>query len=257
MEQGDVGMLEFKDVSFRYAKDVKSTVENLSFSMEEKSFVSIIGSSGCGKSTIFRLINGLEKKEKGEILVDGKRIEEIKNYSAYMPQKDLLYPWRTVEKNLFLPMEINNTSKEEMKEKTEKILKEVGLFEYAKRYPKELSGGMKQRAAFARTLLTGCDLLLLDEPFSALDSLTKIEMQQWLLAEWKKYEKTILFVTHDVEEAIFLSKKILVVTQTPITKFEEYIVPMEYPRKRDDMKTKEIIELKEYLISNLRQKVIV
>lgn len=228
-------------------------IQNLSFSVAPGDFISLIGTSGCGKSTVFRLINGLEKPREGTILFNGKDVSSGKNYSAYMPQKDLLFPWRTIEKNICLPMEIQKKSAAEMKEKALHMLKEVGLFDYRAKFPKELSGGMKQRASFARTLLTGSSLLLLDEPFSALDSLTRISLQEWLLEEWQKHQKTILFVTHDVEEAVFLSRKVFVINERPIKNFEIHEINLPYPRSRDMLKSPEIVELKEKLIKNLRQ----
>jgi putative hydroxymethylpyrimidine transport system ATP-binding protein len=245
-------MLEFKDITFKYSGDDFNMMEGLSFKAEDGEFISIIGASGCGKSTVFRLINGLEKPQNGKVLVDGLDIALKKNYSAYMPQKDLLYPWRTIEKNICLPMEIQKKSRTEMAQRAEEMLKEVGLWEYRNKHPKDLSGGMKQRASFARTLLTGSELLLLDEPFSALDSLTKISLQEWLVGEWQKYKKTILFVTHDVEEALFLSKKIFIIRDRPVTYFEEYDVPLSYPRTREDMKRPDITDMKEMLINQLR-----
>lgn len=172
-----------------------------------------------------------------------------------MPQKDLLFPWRTIGDNLSLPMEIQGIKKVERDKKTLDMLKEVGLIEYKDKYPKDLSGGMRQRISFVRTLLTGSELLLLDEPFSALDSLTKISMQEWLLQEWKHFNRTILFITHDVEEAIFLSKSIFVIQDRPITHLERIDIPLEYPRDRSFLQKSEIIKLKESLISKLRQKV--
>ncbi len=169
-------MLEFKNVSFRYAVDEFPMMENLSFSVEAGDFVSIIGASGCGKSTIFRLINGLEQLQEGEILVNGRPIRDQKQSSAIMPQKDLLFPWRTIEKNICLPMELAGVPAAEQAKRCRDVLTQVGLLEYMKKYPKDLSGGMKQRVSFARTLLSGADMLLLDEPFSALDYLTRVEM---------------------------------------------------------------------------------
>ena len=177
-------MLQFENVSFRYAEDDFDMMRNLNFQVEDREFVSIIGASGCGKSTIFRLINGLEKLQQGRILVDGRPVQELKNYSAFMPQKDLLFPWRTIEKNICLPMELAKVPKAEQEKCCKEVLEQVGLSEYAKKYPKDLSGGMKQRVAFARTLLSGADMLLLDEPFSALDYLTRVDMQEWLLHQW-------------------------------------------------------------------------
>ena len=219
-------MLEFKNVSFRYAVDEFPMMENLSFSVEAGDFVSIIGASGCGKSTIFRLINGLEQLQKGEILVNGRPIREQKQYSAFMPQKDLLFPWRTIEKNICLPMELAGVPAAEQAKRCKEVLAQVGLSEYMKKYPKDLSGGMKQRVSFARTLLSGADMLLLDEPFSALDYLTRVEMQEWLLEQWEHYHKTILFITHDVEEAVFLSKKIFVIQDRPFSSMEMVEVPL-------------------------------
>ena len=246
-------MLKFEDVTFQYSEDAFPMVTGLSFDVEEGEFISIIGASGCGKSTIFRLINGLEKMQGGAITINGENIKDSRNYCAYMPQKDLLYPWRTIEKNLCLPMEIQKKPKEEMKRRAGEMLKEVGLWDYRDKSPRDLSGGMKQRASFARTLLTGTNLLLLDEPFSALDFLTKISLQEWLLEEWQKYKKTILFVTHDVEEAVFLSQKIFVIRDRPITHFEECVIPLPYPRNRESLKQPQIADLKEQLIKSLRQ----
>ena len=248
-------MLEFRNVSFRYPQDTLPMMENLSFSVEDRDFVSIIGASGCGKSTIFRLINGLEKLTEGEILVDGKPISSLKQYSAFMPQKDLLFPWRTIEKNICLPMELAGVDKVEQDRRCTEVLEQVGLSAYRQKYPKDLSGGMKQRVSFARTLLSGADMLLLDEPFSALDYLTRVEMQEWLLHQWEHYEKTILFITHDVEEAVFLSKKIFVIQDRPFSSMEMVEVPLVGKRDRSDLKHPDIVDLKEQLIGKLRRSV--
>ena len=216
--------------------------------------MSVIGASGCGKSTIFRLVNKLLLPASGEILVDGESIEKKRNYCGYMPQQDLLFPWRTVRENLLLPMEIRGGySKTEMREKADAALESVGLKDWGDKMPKELSGGMRQRAAFARTVLTGSDLLLLDEPFSALDYLTRISMREWLLEQWEREKKTVLFITHDVEEAVFLSSRILVVEESPITHLRSIDVPAEYPRSRDELRKAEILSLKEELIGMLRK----
>lgn len=248
-------MLQFENVSFRYAEDDFDMMRNLNFQVEDREFVSIIGASGCGKSTIFRLINGLEKLQQGRILVDGRPVQELKNYSAFMPQKDLLFPWRNIEKNICLPMELAKVPKAEQEKCCKEVLEQVGLSEYAKKYPKDLSGGMKQRVAFARTLLSGADMLLLDEPFSALDYLTRVDMQEWLLHQWEHYHKTILFITHDVEEAIFLSKTIFIIQDRPFSQMERVEVPLSYPRNREDLKRPDIVELKETLIEKLRRSV--
>ena len=221
-------MLKFDNVSFQYDVEDFSIIDHLSFDVQDGEFVSVIGASGCGKSTIFRLVNKLLLPASGEILVDGESIEKKRNYCGYMPQQDLLFPWRTVRENLLLPMEIRSGySKMEMREKADAALESVGLKDWGDKMPKELSGGMRQRAAFARTVLTGSDLLLLDEPFSALDYLTRISMREWLLEQWEREKKTVLFITHDVEEAVFLSSRILVVEESPITHLRSIDVPAE------------------------------
>lgn len=247
-------MLKFDNVSFQYDVEDFSIIDHLSFDVQNGEFVSVIGASGCGKSTIFRLVNKLLLPASGEILVDGESIERKRNYCGYMPQQDLLFPWRTVRENLLLPMEIRGGySKTEMREKADAALESVGLKDWGDKMPKELSGGMRQRAAFARTVLTGSDLLLLDEPFSALDYLTRISMREWLLEQWEREKKTVLFITHDVEEAVFLSSRILVVEESPITHLRSIDVPAEYPRYRDELRKPEILSLKEELIGMLRK----
>ena len=247
-------MLKFDNVSFQYDVEDFSIIDHLSFDVQDGEFVSVIGASGCGKSTIFRLVNKLLLPASGEILVDGESIEKKRNYCGYMPQQDLLFPWRTVRENLMLPMEIQGGfSKAEMREKADAALESVGLKDWGDKTPKELSGGMHQRAAFARTVLTGSDLLLLDEPFSALDYLTRLSMREWLLEQWEREKKTVLFITHDVEEAVFLSSRILVVEESPITHLRSIDVPAGYPRSRDELRKPEILTLKEDLIGMLRK----
>ena len=248
-------MLTFKNVTFRYPEDETAMMENLSFHVERGAFVSLIGASGCGKSTVFRLINRLLEPQNGEIFVDGKEIHQIRSYAGYMPQKDLLFPWRTIEKNLCLPMEIQKIGREEQKERVTRVLEQVGLEGYRNKYPKDLSGGMRQRISFARTLLTEADLMLLDEPFSALDALTRMDMQEWLLHQWEHFHKTIVFITHDVEEAVFLSKKIYIITETPMTHLEVVDVPEGYPRNREFLRRPDIEKLKEKLTRQLRKQV--
>lgn len=253
-----MSVLAFDRVSYQYDGEDFDIVDELSFSVEPGSFHCILGVSGCGKSTIFRMTNGLLKPKKGSICVNGSPIAGQKHYCGYMPQKDLLFPWRTVGENLALPMEIQRRyNKKEQLEKIDAALAEVGLSGCRDKRPDELSGGMRQRAAFARTMLTGSDLLLLDEPFSALDFLTRISMQEWLRAQWLKNQKTILFITHDVEEALFLSSSVLVVEETPIRRLREIPVPLGDSRTRNDLAKPEIVELREALIGMLRRQVAV
>ena len=251
-----MSILEFERVSYQYPSEDFDIIDQLSFSVEPGSFHCIIGVSGCGKSTIFRMTNGLLQPKSGTIRVGGVPITEQKHYCGYMPQKDLLFPWRTIGENLALPLEIQGgTTKQERRELIDAALADVGLEGCRDKMPQELSGGMRQRAAFARTMLTGSDLLLLDEPFSALDFLTRISMQEWLLDQWQRHKKTILFITHDVEEAIFLSSSVLVVESTPIRSLREIPVPMDYPRTRQDLARPEIVGLREQLVDMLRKQV--
>ena len=240
-------MLEFQNVSYQYPSEDFDIIDHLSFAVEPGSFHCIIGISGCGKSTIFRMTNGLLKPKAGTILVEGKSIVGRKHYCGYMPQKDLLFPWRTVGENVALPLEIQGElTRPERRDRAEAALADVGLAGCGSKMPDELSGGMRQRAAFARTMLTGCDLLLLDEPFS---------MQEWLLDQWQRHKRTILFITHDVEEALFLSSSVLVVERTPIRELAEIPVPASFPRDRSCLKLPEMVELKEHLIDLLRKQV--
>lgn len=257
MEDGRITMLEFRNVTFQYDTEDFQIIDGLSFHVEPGEFVSIIGASGCGKSTIFRLTNQLLPVKSGQILVDYQQIGTHKGYCGYMPQKDLLFPWRTVQDNIRLPLEIQGgLTTEQMDKRVTEVLEQVGLLEARKKAPSELSGGMRQRAAFARTLMTGSNLLLLDEPFSALDFLTRITMQEWLLNQWQVDRKTILFITHDVEEAIFLSTRVLVVEHTPIKHLTSIVVPAGQPRTRACLADPDMIRLREQLIAMLRKEMV-
>ena len=251
-----MSILRFDNVSYQYPGEDFDIIDGLSFSVEPGSFHCIVGVSGCGKSTIFRMINGLLPPKAGTISVNGKPITAREHYCGYMPQKDMLFPWRTIGENLALPLEIQRGyTKAQQRDMIDAALADVGLDGCRDKRPDELSGGMRQRAAFARTMLTGSDLRLLDEPFSALDFLTRISMQEWLLEQWQRHKKTILFITHDVEEAIFLSSSVLVVEKTPIHALREIPVPMSYPRTRQDLIRPEVAALREQLVEMLRKQV--
>ncbi|AIW86869.1 ABC transporter ATP-binding protein [Bacillus mycoides] len=243
-------ILQFHNVTFHY--DEKPIINELNASIQDKEFVSIIGPSGCGKSTLFRLITGLEEASTGQIELTKTKSHPV----GYMPQKDMLLPWRTIIENAALPLECQGVQKKEAQVKAKELLHKFGLQGYEKKYPKDLSGGMRQRVSFIRTLLTGGEILLLDEPFSALDALTKASLQEWLFEQWKEWEKTILFITHDVEEALFLSNRILVVENQPIATLTERIVPLDRNRTRKDLYKPEVLALKEELLSMLQRQVL-
>ncbi|WP_300358644.1 ABC transporter ATP-binding protein [Fusobacterium sp.] len=230
-------VLELENISFSYDGGIQ-LLKDISFSLEKNEFLSIVGSSGCGKSTIIKLIAGIEKADSGT----------IKGLSTgYMPQRDLLLPWRTVLQNIMLPVELNKKNREEGKKKAIEYLKKLHLDEYKDKLPQELSGGMRQRVSFLRTLLTEADILLLDEPFSALDAITKEYLQKWLLDTLKEFNKSIIFITHDINEALFLSDRILVCKDKPLDSFAEFIVP-----KDKENNTDKIIEMKKEILHIIR-----
>lgn len=248
-------VLEFQKVNFQYESDKtqsESILKNMSFHINDGEFISIIGPSGSGKSTIFRLITGLEQPNSGDILMNGEMTSDRLGSVGYMPQQDLLMPWRSIMDNAILPLEIKGIGKEEAQSRVSKLLVDFGLKGVENLFPGDLSGGMKQRVSFLRTILSGSNILLLDEPFSALDAITRLTMQEWLLEQWTKMEKTILFITHDVDEALFLSDRIFVTGQKPITTIQEVKVPLGRPRVLRDLGHPEVIELKEQLIGQLR-----
>ena len=246
-------VLEFKNVSFRYSNS--AILDSLNFTIQDGEFISIIGASGSGKSTLFRLITGLEQETTGSILVNGQNQKNRLGTVGYMPQQDLLLPWRTIIDNASLPLELKGLKKSQAVEQARELLEEFGLKGVEQHYPSDLSGGMKQRVSFLRTVLSGSNLLLLDEPFSALDAITRLSMQEWLLSQWQKRKHTILFITHDVNEALFLSDRIFIVADKPMKRLEEVRVPVGRPRRQSDLNQQEILELKEYLLDQLRLKV--
>lgn len=231
-----------KKVSYAFESGGNPIIENLSMEVRKGEFVSIIGKSGTGKSTIFKLLTGLLQQDAGEILINNQQV--IPGMVGYMPQKDLLLPWRTILENIMIAAEIQkdvNITKEE----AERWIERAGLKGYENALPKQLSGGMRQRAAFLRTLLTGKDVLLLDEPFGALDTFTKKEMQIWLLSIWKDLKKTIIFITHDLEEAAFLSDRILLLHRNKT--IEEVVVDLPRPRHPEDVHSEKMMTLRRNL----------
>jgi ABC-type nitrate/sulfonate/bicarbonate transport system ATPase subunit len=208
-------------------------------------FVSLIGPSGCGKSTIFNIIAGLLEPTAGRVIIDGVDATGTIGRVGYMLQKDLLLPWRTVLDNVILGMEIQGVPLAQARERALPLLARYGLggFEYL--YPSSLSGGMRQRAALLRTLLFDTDVILLDEPFGALDAQTKLQMQEWLLQLWSDFGKTVLFVTHDVDEAIYLSDEMHVMGTRPGRILESIPIALPRPRIRSSALTPEFVVIKE------------
>ncbi|WP_026575341.1 ABC transporter ATP-binding protein [Bacillus sp. UNC438CL73TsuS30] len=217
--------LMLKDVSKSFGAN--EVMNGMNFSIKKDEFVSIIGPSGSGKSTIFNLIGGMLAPDHGQILLENKVINGKRGLISYMPQTPSLLPWRTILDNVVLGQELQG--KKEIS-KAKEMLEIAGLADYDKAYPHELSGGMKQRAAFIRALLSPQAVICLDEPFSALDELTRFEMQKWLLSVWETHKRTVLFITHNIEEALYLSDRILVLSQKPSKVISEMEVPFARPR---------------------------
>jgi len=229
-------------------------LHKVNLEVREGEFVSLIGPSGCGKSTLFNMISGLfPPDEGGEIYLEGELRKETRGFVAYMPQKDLLLPWRTILDNVILGPEIQGVKKSIARKEALALFPSFGLtgFEYS--YPDALSGGMRQRAALMRTILFKKDTMLLDEPFGALDSMTRSIMQQFLLKVWEEFKKTILFITHDVEEAIFLSDRIYVMTARPGTIKAELQVQLPRPRELPVVTSDPFVRMKRTLLDLVQE----
>jgi ABC-type nitrate/sulfonate/bicarbonate transport system ATPase subunit len=239
--------LRIDDVSMRFATPggAFEALARVTLAVPAGRFVSLIGPSGCGKSTIFNVIAGLQEPSVGRVLIDGIDATGTIGRVGYMLQKDLLLPWRTVLDNVILGMEIQGKPLREAREGALPLLRRYGLSGFEYLYPNALSGGMRQRAALLRTLLFDTDVILLDEPFGALDALTKAHMQEWLMALWSDFRKTVVFVTHDVEEAIFLSDEIHVMGTRPGRILDSIPISLPRPRQRGVTLSPEFVAIKE------------
>ena len=236
-------MLSIQGLAYSFEKE-KPIFHGLTLDVKRGEFVSVIGTSGSGKSTLFKLVTGLLEPDQGDILINGQKTERRLGSIGYMPQKDLLLPWRTVLENVLLPLEVTKEHKQTRIPEIREWLSRFGLAEFEKAYPNELSGGMKQRVAFLRTLMTGKELLLLDEPFGALDSMTKRNMHKWLLGLWGELQKTVLFITHDLEEAILLSDRVYVLQDIGI---KELKVNLPRPRSSQLIYQSEFLTMRKEL----------
>ena len=216
--------------------------------IDQGSFVAIVGPSGCGKSTLFNIIAGLIEPSAGEVRLQGRSIVGATGHVGYMLQKDLLVPWRSVEDNITMAARLTRKVTDADRVEARQIARKYGLGDFLEHYPKALSGGMRQRVAFMRTLVTHQPLLLLDEPFGALDAQTRLEMQRWLLEVWRESGRTVLFVTHDVDESIFLSDRILVMSPRPGRFVADYQNPLPRPRGLDVLTEPTFVGLKSQIM---------
>lgn len=223
--------LEFRHVVKSFPARKRQTeqvaaVRDVSFSIAHGEVVSLIGPSGCGKSTLLNIAAGLDKPSAGEVLVDGAPVTKPNPHVAFMLQNDLLLPWRTILENVNFGQEIQRVGREERTKRSSDLLRRYHLGDFLRHYPHQLSGGMRQRAALARTMVMDPDVMLLDEPFSALDAQTKIILQNDLASVLAEERKTALFITHDISEGLVLSDRVLVMSHRPGTIISEIIVDM-------------------------------
>lgn len=235
--------------SFRQDGSSLAVLLDISLFARPGEFVSILGPSGCGKSTLFNVVAGLVQRDGGIISIDNREVQSGLGNVAYMQQKDLLFPWRTILQNVLLGPEISGGDHKGARREAVDLMNRVGLGGFEGNYPVELSIGMRQRAALVRTLLFHKDILLLDEPFGALDAMTRSVMQDILLGLWMDYGKTILLVTHDIEEALLLSDRIYVLTARPAIVKGEISVGIARPRKVTDSS---FVDLKGILLDMLQ-----
>jgi ABC-type nitrate/sulfonate/bicarbonate transport system ATPase subunit len=238
------GGVELSGVRRRFGQVV--ALDGLSLSVRPHEVVAVVGPSGCGKSTLLELVAGLQRPDEGQILVEP-------GACSYMPQRDLLLPWRDALGNAALALECQGLAKAEARERAEPLFERFGLAEFERTRPAGLSGGMRQRVAFLRTLLPGRPVLLLDEPFASLDSLTRASMQQWLADALAEEPRTVLLVTHDVEEAVFLADRVAVLSPRPGRVVAEIEVSLARPRSREAAVTDpEVAQLKRRALEALR-----
>lgn len=223
--------------TFRQREQSTKALHHIDLTIEQGKFVSLIGPSGCGKSTLLRIIGGLVKGDQGEVTIGGLHPKEAqkRKHFGFVPQAPALFPWRTVLENMNLPFEVNKKAEKVAikREDPMELLESVGLGEFAHSYAKELSGGMQQRVGIARAFGSGAPILLMDEPFSALDEITREKISYQLLHIWEAHQKTVVFVTHNIREAVLLSDKIVVMSARPGQIKKEICIDLPRPRHAD------------------------
>jgi ABC-type nitrate/sulfonate/bicarbonate transport system ATPase subunit len=241
--------LEVKHVSKRF--DGRPVLDDISIELRRGELVCLLGVSGGGKTTLFNVISGLLRPDAGRVLLDGRDITGQPGSISYMLQKDLLLPYRTIEDNVALPLVLRGVKKQAAREQVSPMFRQFGLEGTQKKYPAQLSGGMRQRAALLRTYLFSQDVALLDEPFSALDTLTKSAIHRWFLGVMEQIRLSTLFITHDIDEAILLSDRIYLLSGSPGTITGEIVIREPKPRPAEFNLTPEFLNYKRQILSML------
>ncbi|CAH1193220.1 Nitrate import ATP-binding protein NrtD [Paenibacillus allorhizoplanae] len=241
-----VPKIEIKDLSKIYNGRNGDVValQNTNLTINENEFVCVVGPSGCGKTTLLNIIAGLEHASSGSVTVDGKEVKGPGKERGVVFQQYALFPWKTVLKNVEFGLKLRGYSKAERRERAEHYIEMVGLKDFAQAYPKELSGGMKQRVAIARAYAVQPEVLLMDEPFGALDAQTRAQLQEELLNTWQSEKRTCFFITHDVEEAVILAQKVIVMSARPGRIKEIINVDIPYPRNQATKLDERFIQIK-------------
>jgi NitT/TauT family transport system ATP-binding protein len=243
---------EHVQMTFTSASSRLEALAEANLAVMHNEFVCIIGPSGCGKSTLLRILGGLVKPTSGRVLLNGQPLTRPQRRIGFVFQRANLMPWRTALRNVMLPLEIEGLSRAEAETRAYEFLQLVGLDDFAGAWPRDLSGGMRQRVALARELAYDPDVLLLDEPFAALDALTREQMNWELLRLWQGRKKTVVMVTHNIQEAIFLSDHVLTMSPRPGRIERKVVIDIPRPRSPDDLYTPRFIELTRALRSSLR-----
>jgi len=236
---------------YRNGKRSLEALASIDLTVAVGEFVTVIGPSGCGKSTLFNIVAGVEKPTSGVVAIDGDASAVRAGKTGYMPQQPLLLPWRTVEENIMLGLDVRHVPRKKAQAEAQELLKRFGLAEFAQNYPSTLSGGMRQRVALLRTVLFNRSFLLLDEPFGALDALTRLSLQMWLLDLWQAIHSSVLFITHDVREAILLSDRIYVLSARPARVLRVVEVDLPRPRRPEHLTLERAVQLEQELMALL------
>ncbi|MCA1292471.1 ABC transporter ATP-binding protein [Paenibacillus sp. alder61] len=240
-------------LSFRERRNTLPVLDGVSLAVAKGEFVSIIGPSGCGKSTLFHVIGGLLKPDAGSVIAGGAEVTGQRGLISYVPQKPALFPWRTTLDNVLLAREISGGAGKEALAEAKEWLVKAGLGGFEKAYPHMLSGGMQQRAAFLRGLLAPQEVMCLDEPFSSLDELTRTEMQHWLLDLWEARRRSVILITHSIEEALMMSDTIYLLSNRPTRVIHRIEVPFPRPRREELTEDTAFLRLKKEIGMQMRE----